>query len=627
MAPASRRTPRSRACSGPTPPRNRLQRVAEPGAGQRGAIGRGARGGRRTASRSRDLRDNFRDAFDGRPRADSVDEVTEASEESFPASDAPGYDAKAAARSPPADARAGVDRLRPRLRPVRSRWTARRFATPLRLGAHRRDHQLHEHLEPERHGRRRDPRPAGGRARPAYAALGQDLACTGLARGHRLPGRCRPHGSPASRSASTWSATAARPALATPARSPSRSLRRSRPTSSSVSPSSPGTATSRAGSIRWPGRLPCLPAAGRGVRARGTHRPGPHDRAARHRSGRRPGLPRRPVAHAAGGGERSSAERVRSEIFTRNYASVFDGDERWAALPVPAGDRYAWDPESHLRGSPAVLRGTGSAEPAPCRTSLEPACWPCWATASRPTISRRLAAIARTSPGRAVADGARRRSAGLQLATGRGAGTMRSWSAARSPTSACATSSPRTRRATSPSTSPRAANDDLRSRERYAAEETPLIVLAGREYGSGSSRDWAAKGPYLQGVRAVIAESYERIHRSNLVGMGILPLQYLPGENAETLGLTGRETFTIDGIVDGLRPRQELTIRIRAKDGSERRFRVVARLDGEVDVQLLHERRRAADRPAPTGHGGLGPGLTSLDPVRRRRCRDQVPWV
>ncbi|MGH2456992.1 MAG: aconitate hydratase, partial [Candidatus Limnocylindria bacterium] len=123
--------------------------------------------------------------------------------------------------------------------------------------------------------------------------------------------------------------------------------------------------------------------------------------------------------------------------------------------------------------------------------------------------------------------------------------------------------------------------------QRYAAEGIPLVVLAGKEYGSGSSRDWAAKGPYLQGVRAVIAESYERIHRSNLVGMGILPLQYLPGESAARLGLTGRETFEIVGVAEGLRPRQELSVIARAEDGSERAFRAIARLDGEVDVTYL----------------------------------------
>ena len=87
---------------------------------------------------------------------------------------------------------------------------------------------------------------------------------------------------------------------------------------------------------------------------------------------------------------------------------------------------------------------------------------------------------------------------------------------------------------------------------RYLADGVPLIVLAGRDYGSGSSRDWAAKGPYLQGVRAVIAESFERIHRSNLVGMGILPLQFVEAASAASLGLTGRETFDIEGITTGV---------------------------------------------------------------------------
>jgi aconitate hydratase len=122
---------------------------------------------------------------------------------------------------------------------------------------------------------------------------------------------------------------------------------------------------------------------------------------------------------------------------------------------------------------------------------------------------------------------------------------------------------------------------------RYRSEGTPLVLLAGREYGSGSSRDWAAKGPMLQGVRAVIAESYERIHRSNLVGMGILPLQFLPGETPATLGLTGRETLDIVGLADGLRPRQELTVTARGEDGRVTTFRAVSRLDGEIDVTYL----------------------------------------
>jgi aconitate hydratase A / 2-methylisocitrate dehydratase len=122
---------------------------------------------------------------------------------------------------------------------------------------------------------------------------------------------------------------------------------------------------------------------------------------------------------------------------------------------------------------------------------------------------------------------------------------------------------------------------------KYRAENVPLIILAGKEYGSGSSRDWAAKGPRLLGVRAVIAESYERIHRSNLVGMGILPLQFQPGESPATLGLTGRETFDVLGISDGLTPHQELSVVALADDGHETRFRVRSRLDGEIDVTYL----------------------------------------
>ncbi len=120
--------------------------------------------------------------------------------------------------------------------------------------------------------------------------------------------------------------------------------------------------------------------------------------------------------------------------------------------------------------------------------------------------------------------------------------------------------------------------------ERYRAEKTPLVVIAGKEYGSGSSRDWAAKGTLLLGVRAVVAESYERIHRSNLVGMGVLPLQFKPGENAESLGLTGQETLTIRGLAAGLRPRQEVTVDVAAKDGTTRSFTALARLDTPVDI-------------------------------------------
>jgi aconitate hydratase len=108
---------------------------------------------------------------------------------------------------------------------------------------------------------------------------------------------------------------------------------------------------------------------------------------------------------------------------------------------------------------------------------------------------------------------------------------------------------------------------------------TPLVIVAGKEYGTGSSRDWAAKGTVLLGVRAVIAESFERIHRSNLVGMGVLPLEFINGETRQTHGLTGFETFDIEGLSEGLAPRSTLTVRATAPDGATKSFKVVCRID------------------------------------------------
>ncbi|HSG50153.1 MAG TPA: aconitate hydratase AcnA, partial [Longimicrobiales bacterium] len=119
---------------------------------------------------------------------------------------------------------------------------------------------------------------------------------------------------------------------------------------------------------------------------------------------------------------------------------------------------------------------------------------------------------------------------------------------------------------------------------RYQEDGTPLVILAGKEYGTGSSRDWAAKGTALLGVRAVIAESYERIHRSNLVGMGVLPLEFADGASAQSLGLTGRETFDIAGIADGLEPGGRLEVVATREDGSQVRFPALVRLDSDVDV-------------------------------------------
>ena len=111
---------------------------------------------------------------------------------------------------------------------------------------------------------------------------------------------------------------------------------------------------------------------------------------------------------------------------------------------------------------------------------------------------------------------------------------------------------------------------------RYQAEGVPLVIIAGQEYGTGSSRDWAAKGPYLLGIRAVLVESFERIHRQNLVGMGVLPLQFFPGESRETLGLTGAESYDFLGVKPGA---TEVTVKIIAPDRADRQFQARIRID------------------------------------------------
>ena len=129
---------------------------------------------------------------------------------------------------------------------------------------------------------------------------------------------------------------------------------------------------------------------------------------------------------------------------------------------------------------------------------------------------------------------------------------------------------------------------------KYKASGVPLLILAGTEYGTGSSRDWAAKGTMLLGVRVVIAASFERIHRSNLVFMGVLPLQFKDGDNAETLGLTGRETFEVTGIADELTPRGEALVRTVAEDGDRREFTVTVRSDTPEEIDYYR-------------HGGILP--------------------
>ncbi len=165
---------------------------------------------------------------------------------------------------------------------------------------------------------------------------------------------------------------------------------------------------------------------------------------------------------------------------------------------------------------------------------------------------------------------------------------------------------------------------------RYQKQGTPLVVLAGKEYGTGSSRDWAAKGPYLQGVKVVIAQSFERIHRSNLVGMGILPLQFLPGESVETLGLSGREALSFEGVTEaiasGFAQGREITVRATAAGGKLTEFRVLVRIDTPQEVLYYRHggilqyvlRQLLGDREKPK----VISGAPAAVPVTRDRGRD-----
>jgi aconitate hydratase len=274
------------------------------------------------------------------------------------------------------------------------------------------------------------------------------------------------------------------------------------------------------------------------------------------------------------------------ELFRRTYAVVFDGDERWQALPIPAGDRYDWDPRSTYIAKPPFFDGL-TAEPEPIRDiegaralavlgdsvttdHISPAgSIAAWSPAGEWLQERNVPPLEFNSYG------ARR---GHHEVMMRGTfGNIRLRNAL-----APGREGPYTVHL--PDGEEAFIYD---AAMRYRKEGTPLVVLAGREYGTGSSRDWAAKGTMLLGVNAVIAESYERIHRSNLVGMGVLPLQYLPGESAASLGLTGRESFTIHGLADGLSPKQRLVVTAQADaadGGGEKRFEAIARLDGPIDV-------------------------------------------
>ena len=288
-------------------------------------------------------------------------------------------------------------------------------------------------------------------------------------------------------------------------------------------------------------------------------------------------------------------------LFQRTYATVFDGDDRWRALPIPDGDRYAWEDASTYVAKPPFFEGL-TAQPAGLVDIDGARVLAVFGDSVTTDHISPAGSIAPASP------------AGRWLQEhGVGPLDFNSYGARRGHHEVMMRgtfANIRLRNALlggreGPSTIhlPDGAEGSIYDvAMQYRAEGTPLLVIAGKEYGSGSSRDWAAKGPMLIGVRAVLAESFERIHRSNLVGMGVLPLQFMPGESAASLGLSGRETYTIHGLA-GVGPKASLPIAARADDGTERRFAAIARLDGDIDVGYFRQggilpavlRRLAAD--------------------------------
>jgi aconitate hydratase len=272
-------------------------------------------------------------------------------------------------------------------------------------------------------------------------------------------------------------------------------------------------------------------------------------------------------------------DSVKSEMFERNYAGVFSGDEMWNAVDVPSGDRYTWPDSTYVRrpsffeampaDAPGVTPITGARALALLGDSITTDhISPAGAIKKESPAGRWL-----TEQGVDVRDfnsyGSRRGNhevmirgtfANIRLRNQlveRAGGYTRHFPDGEETTIYDAAMA-------------------------YAADGVPLVVLAGKEYGSGSSRDWAAKGTRLLGVRAVIAESYERIHRSNLIGMGVLPLQFAAGESAASLGLTGAESFDVGDLEDGEAKR--VTVTARADDGGEKTFEATVRLDTPNEV-------------------------------------------
>jgi aconitate hydratase len=275
-------------------------------------------------------------------------------------------------------------------------------------------------------------------------------------------------------------------------------------------------------------------------------------------------------------------DAVQSDMFRKSYGEVFDGDERWNSLDVPTGDSFAWDSESTYVRQPPFFEDLPR-EPEPV-TDIEDA--------------RVLAVLGDSvttdhiSPAGSIKrDGP----AGTYLTEhGVEPKDFNSYGSRRGNHEVMMRgtfANIRLRNQLAPGTEggvtlhlPDGEEMSIYDAAlRYMEEGVPLVVLAGKEYGSGSSRDWAAKGTRLLGVRAVIAQSFERIHRSNLIGMGVLPLQFKDGESVESLGLTGKETFAVAGLAGSETVPRELTVKADDKE-----FTVIARIDTPKEQRYFH---------------------------------------
>ncbi len=275
---------------------------------------------------------------------------------------------------------------------------------------------------------------------------------------------------------------------------------------------------------------------------------------------------------------------VTPEQFRKRYASVFDGDEAWRTIPCRGGDLYDWDPSStYIQEVPFFANM--STEAGSIRPITGARCLVMVGDSVTTDHISPAGSIKPSSPA-----GLYLQSLGIKPADFNSYGSRRGNDRVMVRGTFA---NIRLRNLLAPGTEG-GVTTYLPTGEQmsiydaavaYAKTRTPLAVLAGKEYGTGSSRDWAAKGPMLLGIRVAIAESFERIHRSNLVGMGILPLQFKPGQNRESLGLTGAETFDVAGIGDDLQPRQEVKVVARREGSAPFEFTTICRIDTPVEVE------------------------------------------